>query len=825
MSDKQERKFSLHIILILIFIVLTTILFQVLDNRRNEYQEKHLQLITERYTAAYGIIYEQNKQLATAIYSGIMERFAVQQVYQKLLTADAEEKDRLRKKLWTAILPRYQKLQQESGVKLLIHFHSADNISFLRIHRPQSYGDDLTGLRTTVETANKNHSRVDGFEEGKMGSGYRFVFPITAPDNSHLGSMEISFGPEALTSAMMRQYAVLSNFYIKENVLPQTLFPEERTEVYRPSHHQGYLFDNRVLAQLQKTAHKGMQKLKPGKEIIDLIYEKAHSGQPASVYDPILDIVITTIPIFHTNSDEMHAFFTVRSSSDFFENEKRQFWVVFSQSLLLLFMVLGTFYLQQSKRTQLEFKTKELDQQRRQLVEAQTIANLGHWEFDHLSNELHWSDQVCTIFGLKADEFTGTVDEFLKRVHGDDLELVTSSFLESVQNRHPYDLQHRIVTPAGKEKWVRERGSTSYDKSWNPLSTLGITHDITAQKKAEERLSLAKQDAEVANRAKSVFLSTMSHELRTPLNAILGYSQILSEDHSLTARRQQDVKIMRQAGEHLLMLINDILDLSKIEAGKTELRLAQLKLPQFLQGVVDLIKVRADAKGLEFSYRCEGEIPLVVEADELRLRQVLLNMLSNAVNFTATGHCSLSVRVKPVNEQCVLLTLLVEDSGQGIAPEMLEEVFNPFQQAGELLHHSEGSGLGLAISSKLVLLMGGELQLLSPINEHPQGSEGPGSRFFFSLELPVLDHGVDAVMEQVTQVKVPEILCPPAEELDELLALVGNGDIAGISKKTAALAVVDYGRYGEFAARVKELTDDFQVSRIKQFIDSQRKRA
>jgi len=194
----------------------------------------------------------------------------------------------------------------------------------------------------------------------------------------------------------------------------------------------------------------------------------------------------------------------------------------------------------------------------------------------------------------------------------------------------------------------------------------------------------------------------MSHELRTPLNAILGYTQIFNADESLTLKQQSGIRTMHQSGEHLLMLINDILDLSKIEADRMELVENEFRLPGFLQGIADIIKVRSLAKGIEFCLQVDETLPLVIKADELRLRQVLLNLLSNAVKFTFKGSCTLSVLARSSSPQMTFLTFMVEDTGVGIASEMQESVFEPFKQTGERLQYSEGSGLGLAISRKLV---------------------------------------------------------------------------------------------------------------------------
>ncbi|MEN8216884.1 MAG: response regulator [Pseudomonadota bacterium] len=258
---------------------------------------------------------------------------------------------------------------------------------------------------------------------------------------------------------------------------------------------------------------------------------------------------------------------------------------------------------------------------------------------------------------------------------------------------------------------------------------VAINEDITKRKQAETKLQQAiksaeqaKIEAEAANHAKSAFLANMSHELRTPLNGILGYTQILIHDSTLTDKQKQGIQIIHRSGEHLLMLINDILDLSKIEADKLELMPKDFRLPEFLKDIVDLFRMRAKQKDIEFVYEQGAQLPATVHADEKRLRQVLLNLLSNALKFTQQGR--VSFKVSPISSQ---ISFSVTDSGEGIAAENLETIFLPFRQVGDQ-NYQEGTGLGLPISKRLVNMMGGELQVESVL--------GSGSRFWFKIHLP-----------------------------------------------------------------------------------------
>lgn len=316
------------------------------------------------------------------------------------------------------------------------------------------------------------------------------------------------------------------------------------------------------------------------------------------------------------------------------------------------------------------------------------------------------------------------------------LEEFLSANRQVMQTRQPYvNLSQSIVAATGETHWYQTVINPLIDVNGQVTGIVGATTDVTALKQTEQALQQAKEAAEAANKAKSIFLANMSHELRTPLNVILGFVQVMQRDHLLTSEQQENLQIIRRSGDHLLSLINDVLDLSKIEAGHITLDESNIDLIDLLQSLEQMFCQRAEAKGLQLHLELASDLPQYVTTDANKLRQVLINLLSNAIKFTQQGEVSLRVQtIENLYDQSsthhqISIHFEVNDTGIGIHPSELETIFNAFvqTQAGKVL--PDGTGLGLTISRKFVQMMGGDITVQS-IPDH-------GSTFAFTIPFQV----------------------------------------------------------------------------------------
>ena len=355
------------------------------------------------------------------------------------------------------------------------------------------------------------------------------------------------------------------------------------------------------------------------------------------------------------------------------------------------------------------------------------------------SMKFSFVSQGCkALYEWEPQEIVDDVSLIIDTIHPDDLQRFYETVEESAKTLQPWNWEGRFISASGEMKWL-QGNSTPEQQANGEIIWYGIVFEITERKRVELVLQEAKKAADAASKAKGEFLSKMSHELRTPLNAILGFTQILNRDNTLQPQQQDYLGIISRAGEHLLTLINDVLEMSKIEAGRISLNETSFDLYRLLTSLEEMFKLKAESKGLQLIFERKPNLPPFIKTDESKLRQVFINLLGNAIKFTDKGGIAVRVTTETQSlltegvegESATYLVCEIEDTGPGIRAEELDTLFDPFVQSETGRKSQSGTGLGLPISRQFVQLMGGKITVSSTLEK--------GTIFKFDIKISPAD--------------------------------------------------------------------------------------
>ncbi|MBZ5608580.1 MAG: PAS domain S-box protein [Acidobacteriia bacterium] len=404
--------------------------------------------------------------------------------------------------------------------------------------------------------------------------------------------------------------------------------------------------------------------------------------------------------------------------------------------------------------------------------------NDGLWDWNAATDGVFFSPRWKQMLGFEDHEIENRTEEWERRVHPEDLPRVQHELQEHLDHKTDfYATEYRMQAKDGSYRWVLARGQALWDENGRAIRMVGSHTDITERKLAEEHLKRAKEQAETANRAKSEFLANMSHEIRTPMNGVLGMIELVLETE-LHGEQQAHLETAKHSAQSLLSLLNDVLDLSKIEAGRLELVPATFSLRQCVDDAVRMFAVTSQQKGLALNVQVDPGVPAQLLGDPVRLRQIISNLVGNAIKFTDRGEVSVRVMQESLGVGSATLHLQVSDTGIGIPEDKLAWIFEPFRQAdGSTTRRHEGTGLGLAICTRLAELMGGRLWVDSRV--------GQGSTFHFTAPFqPAADQAVAPPVDSLRQLHSSLSACE--SPLRILLAednLVNQGLILAVLKK------------------------------------------
>ncbi|MBL7005138.1 MAG: response regulator [Gammaproteobacteria bacterium] len=388
-----------------------------------------------------------------------------------------------------------------------------------------------------------------------------------------------------------------------------------------------------------------------------------------------------------------------------------------------------------------EIKSTELINSNRSLKYAQRLARIGNWDRNLETGVAHWSEEVFAIFGQRYQQET-SFEIALDFIHPDDKSRVIKEVQESIEAGKACEVEYRVLHPNGEIRYIHSFAEiTEWAKNNTPLKLTGVLQDITERKQFEIELAKSKEQAELATIIKSNFLANMSHEIRTPMNGIMGMTHLALKTN-LNSQQRNFIQKAHQSAENLLGIINDILDYSKIESGKLELESVAFKLSDVISNAMNLVKFKAEESSIELNVKMEQTVPKKLKGDPLRLSQILINLISNAIKFSHSGgSISISISTKQLMGDDVDLHFCVSDSGIGMSQEQMDKLFHSFSQAdASTTRQFGGTGLGLSISKQLAEMMNGEIWVNSTENE--------GSAFHFTVQLKKLSDEYDFEAEK-----------------------------------------------------------------------------
>ena len=358
------------------------------------------------------------------------------------------------------------------------------------------------------------------------------------------------------------------------------------------------------------------------------------------------------------------------------------------------------------------------------LTEAQKIAKIGNWEFMCSTFHVHWSDEVYRIFSVDKDTYSPSYRKSLEAIHPDDRRKMHASIREAKPSGR-FNFDFRIRKPDGEYLFAYSQGHVVYDVDGNIKKIVGTVQDVTKWKTVEDELRKNKAIAEESVKVKEQFLANMSHEIRTPMNGIIGLSSLLLNTE-LNHEQKEYISAIKASGDNLLVIINDILDFSKLEAGKMTFEKTSFNLKETIKFILDILRPKAIQKGILLESSVDNNLPDIIIGDSVRLNQILMNLIGNAIKFTEQGSVSLKVGIISESSDELGLEFLVRDTGIGIPADKVDSVFESFTQASNnTTRKFGGTGLGLTITKRLVELQDGKLWVDSKLHE--------GSVFGFNL--------------------------------------------------------------------------------------------
>ena len=681
---------------------------------------------THEIHSAYEALVHAYGRTSQLMYDTVINRPGVLHLFEDGVNATGDEQAVLRGRLLRALWPEYRRMLGYDLVQL--HFHTADGRSYLRFHKPEVSGDDLLEARPSIRRTLMTREPTEGFESGKLFHGYRYVFPILDGERL-LGSVEASISFDAISRGLGdvlpgNEFA----FWIRKSSLTGRMGGLDEEMLFSVPLTPDYVIED-IQARIEHRAPRARSERIERMESTLLtsratIAERLRTGERFAVPSFGLQDAFQAmhfLPVRDLNG-QLSGYLVAYAPAQALAHTTTNFAVLGALGGLML---LGLMLFARA-----QYRNRQaLDNERRTLRAITDNMADGLFVQDAQGRIDFWNPALTRLLGFNASRLQGAIAHDLIHAHGEH-EAPLPIDACPIRTR---TLRGEIYSSEEEYFHTQDHGAIPVQVTSAPIvrdgrivGSVTVFRDISARREMEAAREEARLTAERSMRAKSEFLANMSHEIRTPLNGVLGMLGLVLET-PLTPEQREYIEIAHRSGEMLLGLLNDILDVSKVEAGRIELEHIEFDLTALIEHAGKLLSAQAHTKGLELSVFVDPDLPRRVYGDPLRLRQIIINLLGNAIKFTEEGE--VVVRALPSGEGCDSVRMAVVDTGIGIAPEAQEHIFEAFTQAdGSTTRRYGGTGLGLTLSRKLVELMGGRLA----VNSQP----GQGSTFWFDVTLP-----------------------------------------------------------------------------------------
>ena len=478
----MKKKIIFILSFFLMCLLFTYVIFTLIENRKKEHLDAEKKIIE----VTYNTIIEAYKVYSNIIYFNKLNTKETKSILENVYTSSKEEQEIIRKKLYDHLIDMYNNMNDYKLKQL--HFHLKNNDSFLRFHRPNKYGDNLTNIRHTVAFVNQYQKAISGFEEGRIYNGYRFVYPLKYND-IYLGSVETSVSMESIINDLKKELHSDTDFIIKKSIVDKNVIEEEK--------------DNYTTCSIDKNFYHEINISNSDKHNIEPIIKEyltknnskirefIKSGEIFNFYNKYNgDYYITTyLPVKNAITNQTIAYIIISNKHNDLQDFITQYFLFLA---ILIFLTMGMIYfIYRIDKTKTQLSKKD-----NVLKEVQKIAQLGYWEFDILGNNLKWSDEVYHIFGFSPQEFEASYENFLKYIHPEDIKKVDKAYMNSIRNKTNYQVEHRIITKTGEIKYVEEECRHTFDEYGDVVQSLGTIHDITSIKLYQLKIKKSKEQFE-----------------------------------------------------------------------------------------------------------------------------------------------------------------------------------------------------------------------------------------------------------------------------------------------------------------------------------------